>query len=108
MDIPLSILPTLNASQVADSTRNAVDFTWDPRQIPFVVESSKQLFIGWVNQVNVPVYTELNITGEGRGVAYVPHGLNGVAFVALTSQKLCNADDLALATLAGPAIVKIS
>ena len=40
--------------------------------MPFVAEAGKQLLIGWVNQLNVPVYTPLNITARGRGTVCVP------------------------------------
>jgi hypothetical protein len=85
-----------------------MEFTWDPTQMPFVVEQGKPLFIGWINQLSVPSYTALSITGNGKGIADVPQGVNGVAFAAVTSQQLDNADDLAFATLAGPVALAIS
>jgi len=84
------------------------EFTWDPAQMTFVAEAGKQLQVGWVNQLNVPVYTPLNITVKGKGIAPVPQGMNGAAFAAVTTQCLDNANDLALATLAGPVVVKLS
>jgi hypothetical protein len=84
------------------------EFTWDPTQMPFLVEQGKPLFIGWINQLSVPSYTELSITGNGKGIADVPQGANGVAFAAVTSQQFGNAYDLALATLAGPVVLPIS
>ena len=83
-------------------------FAWDPTQMPFLVEQGKPLFIGWTNQLNMPVYTELAIIEQGQGIAEVPPGMNGVAFAAVTSQQPDNSDDLALATLAGPAVLTIS
>jgi hypothetical protein len=56
----------------------------------------------------MPAYTTLSITGPGTGIAEVPQEINGVAFAAVTSQQPDNADDLALATLAGPVILKTS
>jgi hypothetical protein len=85
-----------------------MEFTWDPTQTPFLVEKGKPLFIGWLNQLNVPSYTNLSITGNGTGIADVPQEANGVAFAAVTSQQLDNANDLALATLAGPVVLAIS
>ena len=85
-----------------------VEFTWDPTQMPFLVEQGKPLFIGWINQQNVPAYTKLSITGHGQGIADVPQEANGVAFAAVTSQLPDNANDLALATLAGPVVLTIS
>ena len=84
-----------------------MEFTWDSTQTPFLVEQGKPLFIGWVNQLNVPAYTELSIIAQGKGIADVPQGVKGVAFAAVTSQQPDNADDLALATLAGPALLTI-
>ncbi len=77
-------------------------------QMPFVFEQGKQLFVGWTNQLNVPVYTVLSIVGQGRGVADVPQGLNGAVFAAVTSQLPDNDYDLALATLAGPVALSLS
>ncbi|KAF4624709.1 hypothetical protein G7Y89_g13460 [Cudoniella acicularis] len=80
----------------------------DPAQMTFIAEAGKQLLVGWVNQLDVPVYTPLNITVKGQGTALVPQGMNGAAFAVVTTQRLDNADDLALATLAGPVVVKLS
>ena len=74
----------------------------------FVAEAGKQLLVRWVNQLNVPVYTPLNITVKGRGTVPVPQEMNGVAFAAVTTQRLENVNDLALATLAGPVVIKLS
>jgi hypothetical protein len=74
----------------------------------FLVENGKPLFIEWINQLNMPAYTTLPITGPSTGIAEVPQEINGIAFTAVTSQQPDNADDLALATLAGPVILKTS
>jgi len=115
IEVPLPIVPTLTVSNAScsgptNSTMNESlrEFTWDPAQMTFVAEAGKQLQVGWVNQLNVPVYTPLNITVEGKGIAPVPQGMNGAAFAAVTTQCLDNANDLALATLAGPVVVKLS
>lgn len=84
------------------------DFAWDPTQMPFVVEEGKQLLVGWVNQMNVPIYTPLAITSQGRGTSNVPQGMNGIAFAVITTQRYENVNDLALGTLAGPVLVPIS
>jgi hypothetical protein len=111
---PSGSAPYANTTSVAsDNTQppaqsSQMEFSWDPTQMPFVVEQGKQLFIGWVNQLNVPVYTELSISLPGNGTADVPQELNGVAFAAVTSQLPNNADDLALATLAGPVMLMMS
>jgi hypothetical protein len=77
-------------------------------QMPFVVEVGKPLLIGWVNQLNVPVYSRLNITVKGKGTTAVPHGTNRVAFAVVTTQQPNNVSDLALATLVGPVVLTIS
>jgi hypothetical protein len=74
----------------------------------FVAEAGKQLLVGWVNQLNMPVYTPLNITVKGKGTAAVPSGMNGAAFAVVTTQQPDNTDDLALATLAGPVVLTLS
>jgi hypothetical protein len=74
----------------------------------FVAEAGKQLLVGWVNQLNTPVYTPLNITVKGKGTAAVPQGMNGVVFAAVTTQQPDNVNDLALATLAGPVVIRLS
>lgn len=119
VEVPLPILPTLtvpnaSCSEPANSTANSTtneslrEFTWDPAQMTFVAEAGRQLLVGWVNQLSVPVYTPLNITVKGKGTAPVPQGMNGTAFAAVTTQWPDNVNDLALATLAGPVVVKLS
>ncbi|KAH6665211.1 hypothetical protein B0J14DRAFT_620947 [Halenospora varia] len=95
--VPLPTLPTLNVSEstylkLANSTKPPLrEFEWDPAQMTFVAEAGKQLLVGWVNQLNKPVYTPLNITVKGKGTT-APD----------------NTDDLALATLAGPVLLTLS
>lgn len=114
VEIPLPILPTLNVSEStyttpSNYTKPALrEFQWDPAQTTFISEASKQLLVGWVNQLNTPVYTPLNITVKGKGTAAVPPGMNGTAFAVVTTQKPDNTDDLALATLAGPVVLTLS
>ena len=114
VDLPLPILPKLTVSQPYYASPNAstnsslVEFTWDPTQTSFVVEAGKQLLIGWVNQLNAPIYTCLNVTASGKGTTEIPSGISGVAFAAITVQEFDNVSDLELATLAGPAVVPLS
>ncbi|KIW54613.1 hypothetical protein PV05_06962 [Exophiala xenobiotica] len=111
--IASSIAPYQNTTTSPATTANTTTapsemaFSWDPMQTPFVVEQGKQLFVGWTNQLNVPVYTVLSIVGQGRGVADVPQGLTGAVFAAVTSQLPDNDYDLALATLAGPVALSL-
>src|SRR5204863_3700669 len=114
VEVPIPILPRLAVSQLPSTpytnsteSNDQREFTWDPMQTPFVTEASKQLFIGWVSQLNKPVYTPLNITAKGKGTANVPQGLNGVVFAAVTVQQPDDVNDLAPATLAGPVAIPL-
>jgi hypothetical protein len=62
------------------------EFEWDPAQMTFIAEVGKQLLIGWVNQLNMPVYIPLNITVKGKGTAFIPLGMNRAAFIIVTTQ----------------------
>jgi hypothetical protein len=115
VEVPVPILPVLNVSETsgprsANSTTETtvLEFIWDPLQMTFVAETGKQLLVGWVNQLNVPVYTALNITRKGAGTTAVPPGMNGIVFAVVTTQQPDNVDDLALATLAGPVVLTMS
>ncbi|KAI9811142.1 MAG: hypothetical protein M1827_005593 [Pycnora praestabilis] len=112
---PLPVLPALtivpaSAPGFAPATPPAaINFTFDPKSAPFASVSNEPLFIGWVNQLNVPVYTPVKIISSGVGSAAVPVGLEGTAFAALTAQNSAkNVNDLTGATVAGPAVVLIS
>jgi hypothetical protein len=100
-------IPYVNATAPTGGPAK-LEFTWDPKQAPFVTESGEKLLVGWVNQLNVPVYTPLDITAAGKGTASIPQGMNGVAFAVITVQQPDNVDDLALATMAGPVVVSLS
>ncbi|KAF2176533.1 hypothetical protein K469DRAFT_606843 [Zopfia rhizophila CBS 207.26] len=115
VELPIPILSRLTVSQPpSTSDTNSTgsndqrEFTWDPMQTPFVTEAGKQLFIGWISQLNKPVYTPLNITTKGKGTANVPQGLNGVVFAVVTVQQPDDVNDLAPATLAGPVAMSLS
>jgi hypothetical protein len=98
-----------NSKLYANSTDSTIlQFSWNLAQMPFVVEKSKQLLIRWVNQVNVPIYTSLNITSKGRGMASVPYGLKGIAFAVIITQRYDNINDLTLGTIAGPVVISVS
>jgi len=115
VEVPLPILPVLNVSNPSApgcgytfTNASLLEFTWDPLQMTFVDEAGKQLLVGWVNQLNVPVYTALNITTKGKGTAAVPSGMNGAVFAAVTTQQPDNVNDLGLVTLAGPVVLNLS
>lgn len=71
---------------------------------------SANLFIGWVNENNVPVYTPAEVLDAGRIIrTAVPSGINGMAFAALTGQNTAESvGDLTTATIAGPVAVPVS
>jgi hypothetical protein len=52
----------------------------------FIAEAGKQLLIGWVNQLNMPVYTPLNITVKEKGTAFILLRMNRAAFIIMTTQ----------------------
>ncbi|KAF2260222.1 hypothetical protein CC78DRAFT_547702 [Lojkania enalia] len=107
---PATVAPFANRTNSANSTNGDIlkEFTWDPTQVPFVVQGDKQLLAGWVNQANKPVYTPLTNTSEGKGTARMPQGLSGITFVAITTEQFTDVDDLAQGTIAGPAVVVVS
>jgi hypothetical protein len=74
----------------------------------FVIEAGKQLLVGWVNQLNIPVYTPLNITVKEKGTVAAPTGMNGAVFIVVTTQRPDNTYDLTLATLAGLVVLILS
>jgi hypothetical protein len=116
VELPIPVLPRLTVAQAttapyANKTANSTalqEFTWDSTQLPYVVEGDKQLFAGWVNQVRMPVYTPLTMTTSGKGTARIPDGLSGIVYVGVTTEQYTSANDLALGTIAGPAITIVS
>ena len=112
VELSLPILSILTVSDVCYSSstvsESLLEFIWDPAQMTFVAEAGKPLLVGWVNQLNIPEYTRLNITLKGRGTAPVPQGMNGIAYATVTTQQPDNVNDLALVTLAGPVALVLS
>ena len=126
VQIPLPVLPGLTVGQAtmnsatdapfahattrANGTRGDIlkEFTWDPTQVPFVVQGDKHLLAGWVNQVNKPVYTPLTNVSEGKGTAKMPQGLSGITFVSITTEQFTSVDELSQGTIAGPAVIIVS
>ncbi|KAF8861787.1 hypothetical protein BDZ45DRAFT_242463 [Acephala macrosclerotiorum] len=106
--LPLPILPSLNlTSPVLNATAPATP----PTSITFTASGVSQdstLFVGWVNQANPVVYSNVTIK-NGIATADIPKGLTGIAFAALTSQSTATTvDGLTNVTLAGPAPVLMS
>jgi hypothetical protein len=107
---PATVAPSTNGTNSANSTSGDIlkEFTWDPTQVPFVIQGNKQLLAGWVNQANKPVYTPLTNTSKGKGTARIPQELSSITFVAITTEQFTDVDDLAQGTIAGPAVVVVS
>lgn len=107
----LPLLPTLSAETGIATTawpgRN-LTFIWDAAAQAAASRSGNPLFIGWVNQVNAPIYSVLVPLGDGRGTTRIPNDLSGTAFAVLTTQPgLQTMQDLTEATLAGPVVVSL-
>lgn len=111
VELPVPILPMLflnNKTAGFARPNTSVTFTWDAAGRAAASRSGKPLFIGWVNQVDVPMYTSLTALGDGLGTTDVPPGLSGTAFAVLTAQPgLASIDELTEATLAGPVVVSL-
>jgi hypothetical protein len=104
IELPIHNLPALYLNnRVAVSVRpNAsVTLKWDAAGKAAASRSGKELFVGWINQVEAPQYTRLKPFGDGVGTTDVP-GLSGTVFAVLTAQPGLNLADLTDATLAGP------
>jgi len=72
------------------------------------VPQNGNLFVGWVNQTNLVVYSNVTLK-NGVRTADIPQGMTGIAFAALTNQiTAMTVDGLSNATLAGPAPVLMS
>ena len=123
VEVPLPTYPPLSFDPedepLAFANANAEDeypetitFTWDEGQAWVERERGKQIYAAWVNQYNQPVYTEVSVKeggGEmGSGSTTVPKGMQGVAFVALTTVRPEGFTDLQDATLVGPLVVSVS
>jgi hypothetical protein len=110
-ELPMTILPTLfigNKTIGRARPNDTVTFSWDDAARAAAARSGKPLFIGWVNQVNVPAYTRLDASGDGSGMTAVPPQLSGTAFAVLTTQpELLDIDQLTEATLAGPVVISL-
>ncbi|KAK0123976.1 hypothetical protein ONS95_008964 [Cadophora gregata] len=100
--------PTLPWAFANATYPETMSFSWDNQQVWVVRETGKQLYAAWLNQFNQPVYTPVTKLGAGSGIAAVPKGMNGVAYVALTTQQPATFDDLQTATLVGPLAVAVT
>lgn len=54
------------------------------------------------------VYILLNIIVKGKRTILVPQEINSIAFAIVITQRLENINNLALAILVGPVILKLS
>ncbi len=112
VEVALPTYPTLQSSQPLVPTNTAypasISFTWDPQQAWVSREAGKQIYVAWLFGENFPVYTPLTVTKPGAGTTKPPPGLQSVVFIALTTLQPLDFDNLAEATLAGPAAIVIS
>lgn len=106
--LPLPILPSLNlTSPVFSATAPATPPTSITFNATGVVQNQK-LYIGWVNQANPIVYSNVTVV-NGIATADIPKGLTGIGFAALTADMTpTTVDGLTNVTLAGPAPVLLS
>lgn len=97
----------LTIASFANSTENLeqLEFTWNPVQISFVTEKSKQLFIEWIHQLNKSVYTPLEITSRGEETACLLPEMNEIVFAVTIVQKLNNVNDLTLVIMTESVLV---
>jgi hypothetical protein len=111
VELPITILPTLHSNnRTAGLVRpgSRIMLEWDDAGRAAALRSGNPLFIGWVNQIDAPVYTPLMLVGDNTGSTDIPVGLSGTAFAVLTAQPgLTHIDALTEATLAGPFIACI-
>lgn len=110
-ELPIAILPKLSIGNKVDGharSNDTVTFSWDDAARAAAARSGKPLFIGWVNQVDVPAYTSLDAFGDGSGTTVVPPQLSDTSFAVLTTQPdLLDFDQLTEATLAGPVVISL-
>jgi Ferritin-like domain len=88
-----------------NSTATTLNLTWDPTDDAFKLESGKPLLVGWINQLDMPQYTDLSISTDGKGTTELPLGTTGVSLAVLTTEQFETVGDLARGTMAGPAVV---
>ena len=110
-ELPIPILPVLSLNNKTTGFARAgekITLGWDIAARAALSRSGKPLFIGWVNQVDAPVYTTLTPVGDAMGVTNVPAGMFGTAFAVLTVQTgIVDINELTDATLAGPVMVSL-
>jgi hypothetical protein len=102
--LPFLVLGRLGVSR---KENGSFEFQWDSTQRAFTLERPRPLHVGWTNQLNPPVYTSLNITGDGIGISQVPKGLHGTILAGIVTEELESARALASATLAGPVMIQV-
>ena len=105
-DVPLPVLGRLEALQF-HSSNNTQEFAWNADQEPFASKRGRTLFVGWVNQINTPKYTRLNVTGKGRGNARIPDSVRGFTMAGIVPEEFKTLELLSWATLAGPVLIDV-
>lgn len=112
VELPLPILPTLDINDKATvyaRPGTQLTFNWDAAGRVAAARSGRPLFVAWVNQLNLPVFTLVTALGDGSGTANIPLGLSGAVFAVLTAQpELTSIEELTAATLAGPVILRLT
>jgi hypothetical protein len=114
VEVPLPTYPQLSIDPAGAPTfasetyPETISFKWDAQQAWVQREVGKQLYAAWVNLFNQPTYTPVTVNQAGSGTTSVPKDMQAVAFVALTTLKPSNFDDLQDATLVGPIAIAIS
>jgi Ferritin-like domain len=114
IEVPLPTYPQLSLDGAnpwafaSDSYPETISFKWDRQQAWVQRESGKQLYAAWVNLFNQPIYTTVTVDQAGNGITSVPKDMQAVAFVALTTLRPSNFNDLQDATLVGPLAIAIS
>jgi hypothetical protein len=111
LSLPFPILPVLTVNNnTVGYARPGTNVTvgWDAAGRSAASRLGKPLFVGWVNQVDPPSFSPLEMLGDGLGTTAIPSGLSGTAFAVLTAQpELTSIDELTEATVAGPVVVQL-
>ena len=105
---PLGLLGTNEPAFASTNSIGTLVFTVNTSQM-HAGWSNQPLYMGWVNQENPPIYTQVTVMNENQLQTQVPTGMNGMAFAVLTGQNTAtDVTALTAATIAGPLPIPIS
>jgi hypothetical protein len=111
LDLPYPILPvlTLNNNTFGYARANTnVTVGWDAAGRSAASRLGKPLFVAWVNQVDLPSFSPLDMLSDNFGTTIIPAGLSGTAFAVLTARTgLTTIEELTEATVAGPIVIQL-